>query len=107
MSPAASATEAAVRAACRELHLPTVGSRASQLATEAARANHSHLVYLAALLEAELEDRADRRRQRRIVEARFPRLKRLEDFNFAEAPRSPRPPSGSSRRAPSSIGPRP
>lgn len=89
MSPGASATEAAVRAACRELHLPTVGSRAGELAAEAARANHSHLVYLAALLEAELEDRADRRRQRRIAEARFPRLKRLEDFNFEEAPQIP------------------
>lgn len=44
---------------------------------------------LGALLEAELEDRADRRRHRRITEARFPRLKRLEDFEFAEAPQIP------------------
>jgi DNA replication protein DnaC len=89
MSPAASATEASVRAACKELHLPTVASRAAPLATEAARANHSHLSYLSALLDAELEDRAERRRARRITEARFPRLKRLEDFNFSEAPQIP------------------
>lgn len=83
------AVEASVRAACKELHLPTVGSRAASLAEEASRANHGHLAYLAALLEAELEDRADRRRHRRITEARFPRLKRLEDFDFSEAPQIP------------------
>ena len=81
--------EASVRAACKELHLPTVGAKAASVASEAARANHSHLTYLYALLEAELEDRADRRRHRRIAEARFPRLKRLEDFNFDEAPQIP------------------
>ncbi|HEX9203855.1 MAG TPA: ATP-binding protein, partial [Vicinamibacteria bacterium] len=83
------ALEASVGAACKELRLPTVGARAASLATEAGRANHGHLHYLAALLEAELEDRADRRRHRRIAEARFPRLKRLEDFSFSEAPQIP------------------
>ncbi len=83
------ALEASVRAACKELRLPTVGSRAASLAEEASRANRSHLQYLSALLEAELEDRADRRRHRLIAEARFPRLKRLEDFNFQEAPQIP------------------
>lgn len=81
--------DASVRAACKELHLPTVGAKAASVAEEASRANHSHLAYLSALLEAELEDRADRRRHRRIAEARFPRLKRLEDFNFNEAPQIP------------------
>lgn len=81
--------EASIRAACKELRLPTVGQRAASLAEEASRANRGHLQYLAALLEAELEDRADRRRHRRIAEARFPRLKRLEDFDFAEAPQIP------------------
>jgi DNA replication protein DnaC len=83
------ALEASVRAACKELHLPTVSSRAAPLAEEASRANHGHLAYLSALLDAELEDRAERRRHRRIVEARFPRLKRLEDFDFEEAPQVP------------------
>ena len=89
MSRAPGATEASVRAACKELHLPTVSSRAASLAEEASRANHGHLAYLSALLDAELEDRTERRRHRRIAEARFPRLKRLEDFNFEEAPQVP------------------
>lgn len=90
MTPASEHTlDASVRAACKELHLPTVGARALSLADEANKANHSHLSYLEALLEAECEDRADRRRHRRIAEARFPRMKRLEDFDFAEAPQIP------------------
>lgn len=78
-----------IKQACKDLHLPSIGSRVESLAEEAARTNQSHLSFLAALVEAELDDRAERRRQRRISEAKFPRLKRLEDFNFDEAPRIP------------------
>jgi DNA replication protein DnaC len=81
--------ESEIRQACRELHLPTIASRAAPVATEALREGRTHLAYLVALLEAELEDRAERRRHRRIAEARFPRLKRLSDFNFDEAPQIP------------------
>jgi DNA replication protein DnaC len=87
--PATPALQATLRAACRDLHLPTVASKAASVAEEAIRANRSHLAYLSALLEAELEDRAERRRHRRVVEAKFPRLKRLEDFRFDQAPQIP------------------
>lgn len=80
------ATLAQVRAACRELHLPSIGARAEQVAADASRNGSSPLAFLAALLDAECEDRAERRRQRRITEARFPRLKRLEDFRFEDNP---------------------
>ncbi|MCP4963736.1 MAG: ATP-binding protein, partial [bacterium] len=36
--------------------------------------------------EAEVDARSERRRQRRIKEARFPRLKRLADFDLTAAP---------------------
>lgn len=81
--------EAQLKTACKELRMPTIASRSSALAREAARENQSHLAYLSALLEAELEDRAERRRQRRIAEARFPRLKRLADFSFSDSPSIP------------------
>lgn len=81
-----SATLAQVRAACRELHLPTVAGRAEATAADAAREGATHLGFLAALLDAELEDRAERRRARRVTDARFPRLKRLEDFRFEDNP---------------------
>ena len=38
------------------------------------------------VVAAEVDQRDGRRRARRIVEARFPRLKRLEDFDTAVAP---------------------
>lgn len=77
---------AQVRQACKELHLPSVGARAQQVSEEATKGGVTHLAFLGALLEAELEDRAERRRHRRVQEARFPRLKRLEDFSFDDAP---------------------
>ena len=38
------------------------------------------------MLQSELDDRDARRRERRIHEARFPRLKHLADFDLAAAP---------------------
>ena len=75
-----------VEAAARELHLPTVRQQAGPLAEAALRDRQSHLGYLAELLAAELEDRNARRRERRIREARFPRLKHLAEFDLAAAP---------------------
>jgi DNA replication protein DnaC len=87
MSPVTEAgAEAAIVAACRELHLPTVRSEAGPLADAAAREGLSHRSYLAEVLAAEVDQRAERRRIRRVGEARFPRLKRLEDFEFSAAP---------------------
>jgi hypothetical protein len=45
---------------------------------------------LAALLEAETADRAERRERRRLIDARFPARKRLEDFRFDDNPTIPR-----------------
>jgi DNA replication protein DnaC len=81
--------EATIKAACKELHTPTIASRAKELADDATRSKQTFMAFLWALLEAELDDRAERRRARRIREARFPRLKRLEDFSFDDAPQIP------------------
>ena len=78
--------EAVVRAQCRQLKLPSVAARCISLEEEAVRGKLAHSTYLSALLEQELEDRAQRRAQRRLLEARFPILKRLGDFDFNEAP---------------------
>jgi DNA replication protein DnaC len=52
----------------------------------AQRAQATYLAFLAEVLAAEVDERAERRRQRRVHEARFPRLKRLADFDLAAAP---------------------
>jgi DNA replication protein DnaC len=80
------AAEAAIGAACRALHLPTVRAEAGPLADQAAKERLTHRAYLAEVLSSEVDERDGRRRARRLLEARFPRLKRLEDFDLGAAP---------------------
>ena len=84
-----SGAQAAIGAAARELHLPTVRAEATRLAEIAVRERHTHLGFLAEVLAAEVDDRSERRRVRRINEAKFPRIKRLADFNVDAVPTIP------------------
>ena len=79
------AAQASIGVAARELHLPTVRTEAVRLAEIADRERQTHLRYLAEVLAAEVDDRTERRRTRRINDAKFPRLKRLADFNIDAA----------------------
>ena len=81
--------EALIEAHAIELKLPTVRRRFRALADEATRDQQTPTAYLAALLEAEVSERAERRERRRLIDARFPMIKRLEDFQFAENPKVP------------------
>jgi DNA replication protein DnaC len=83
------ALEALIDAHATDLKLPTVKARFRQMADEATREQQTPVAYLAALLEAEMHERAERRERRRILEARFPMLKRLEEFRFADNPKIP------------------
>jgi DNA replication protein DnaC len=83
------ALEALVEAHARELHLPAIRTRFRQLAAEATREQQTPLAYLAALLEAEVQERSERRERRRLIDARFPLIKRLEEFRFADNPKVP------------------
>ena len=86
------AAQASIGAAAKELHLPTGRAEAVRLAEIAVRERQTHLGYLAEVLAAEVDDRLDRRRTRRINEAHFLRVKRLADFNVDAVPAS-NPPS--------------
>ncbi len=83
------ALEALVEAHAVELRLPTVRKRFRELAREATREQQTPVAYLAALLEAEVAERAERRERRRLIDARFPLMKRLEEFRFADNPQVP------------------
>jgi len=84
----AAALEAAtIRQQCRMLRMPTVAAQCAQLAEQAVRERKSHLGYLEALLQAELEDREQRLIERRIRDAHLPRMKTLEEFEFARNPK--------------------
>ena len=80
------AAQASIGAAARELHLPTARTEAGRLAEIAVRERQTHLRYLAEVLAAEVDDRTERRRTRRVNDAKFPRLKRLADFNVDAVP---------------------
>lgn len=88
-NPKTAALEALIEAHATELKLPTVRQRFRALAAEATREQQTPVAYLAALLEAEHQQRAERRERRRLLDARFPALKRLEEFRFADNPKIP------------------
>ncbi len=83
------AAEAAITAATKILGLPTIRDEHARIAEAAARERLTHKAFLAEVLTAECDDRDARRRIRRVNEARFPRSKRLEDFNPAMLPDLP------------------
>lgn len=81
-----SAAIAAVYTAARTLGLPSVRDRLEEHLASAHREQLTYAAFLADILGAECDDRADRRRYRRVREAGFPRPKRLEQFDFDANP---------------------
>lgn len=78
--------EETVRQYCRILRLPTVGTQFTRMAEEAGKQQYGPVRYLEALLAAELEERERNAVTRRIFEAKLPRIKTLEEFDFTQAP---------------------
>jgi DNA replication protein DnaC len=76
---------ASIKQSCQRLHLPTIASQSARLAEQAVKERQSHLSYLDALLEAEVEERERNVVRRRIKEAHFPKVKTLEEFDFETA----------------------
>lgn len=70
----------------RQLRLPTVAANYRKFAQEAAQSRQPYEEYLLALLEHEINQRDINRRKRRVLEARFPVLRTLAEFDFAALP---------------------
>jgi len=87
--PKTAALEALIEAHAGELKLPTIKARFRAMAEQATREQQTPIAYLAALLEAETHERSERRERRRLMDARFPAIKRLEEFRFADNPKIP------------------
>jgi DNA replication protein DnaC len=79
--------EATVQQQCKQLRLPAVAAQCVRLAEEAVRERHTHLGYLEALLASELEERERNTIERRLRDARLPRMKTLEEFDFRQSPK--------------------
>ncbi|QNE16623.1 AAA family ATPase [Kribbella qitaiheensis] len=85
------AAEAAIHAACRLLALPTIRAEAIAMAEASAKQRLTHKAFLAEILTAECDERDARRRIRRVNEAKFPRTKRLTEFDHTVLPDLPAP----------------
>ena len=72
----------AIRQHCKALRVPTIGSQFARLAEAATREGQSHVGYLEALLAAEMEERESRAINRLLHEAKLPRMKTLDAFEF-------------------------
>ena len=80
---------ASVRQYCKAVRVPTIGANFLSLAEQAVKENHSHIRYLEALLAMECEERDRHAIGNRIRDAQLPRMKTLEEFDFAQAPQIP------------------
>jgi DNA replication protein DnaC len=80
---------ASVRQYCKAVRVPTIASNFVSLAEEAVKENHSHVRYLETLLAIECEERDRHAITNRIRDAQLPRVKTLEEFDFAQAPQIP------------------
>ena len=85
-APGHDPVDAAIDEACRLLHLPTVRDSYDEQAGESLRERATYKEFLSDLLAAECAHREERRKQRLVRDANFPRPKRLEDFDFAANP---------------------
>jgi len=68
------------------LRLPTVKGECEEMARQCASENIDYLGFLLRLCERELSDRERRACTRRLVAARLPRLKSLDEFDFTAQP---------------------
>ena len=77
---------ASVREYCKAVRTPAIGANFISLAEQAIKEHHSHIHYLEALLAMECEERDRHAIENRIRDAQLPRMKTLEEFDFAQAP---------------------
>lgn len=83
------AAELSINSACQTLGLPSVRANHTAMAATAVKNRSTHSGFLAELLSVEVDDRHTRRISRRINDAKFPRHKRLTDFDTTAIPDMP------------------
>jgi len=78
--------QGAIKEHCKLLRLPTVAGQCARLAEQAEREHQGYLDYLDVLLQTELEEREQKLIARRLKEAKLPKVKTLEEYDFRHAP---------------------
>lgn len=77
---------ASVRQYCKAVRMPAIAANFVSLAEQATKQGHGHVRYLEALLAMECDERDRHAIENRIREAQLPRMKTLDEFDFAQAP---------------------
>jgi DNA replication protein DnaC len=80
---------ASVRQYCKLVRVPAIGANFVSLADQAVKEHQTHIRYLEALLQVENEERDRHAIANRTRDAQLPRMKTLEEFDFAQAPQIP------------------
>ncbi len=88
-TPTQSLEQASVKQYSKAMRVPVIGANFVSLAEQAVKESHSHVHYLEALLAMECEERDRHAIENRIREARLPRVKTLEEFDFSQARQIP------------------
>src|ERR1017187_9577899 len=90
MNPATEVLEhASVKQYCKALRVPVIGANLVSMAEQEGKEKRNHIGYLEALLTMEAEERDRHAVEKRIHDARLPRMKTLEEFDFNQAPQIP------------------
>jgi len=87
--PTQALEHASVRQYCKALRMPVLGANFVRLSEQAIKEQRTHIGYLEALLAMEAEERDRHAIQKRIRDAKLPRLKTLEEFDFNQARQIP------------------
>src|SRR5437762_9412139 len=88
-SPNEARQHASVRRYCKTGRTPAIAANFVSLAEQAVKENRTHIGYLEALLALECEERDRHAIANRIRDSQLPRMKTLEEFDFAQAPQIP------------------
>jgi len=88
-NPSESLEHASVRQYCKAVRTPAIAANFVSLAEQAVKENRTHTGYLEALLALECEERDRHAIANRIRDAQLPRMKTLEEFDFAQASQIP------------------
>ena len=88
-SPGDSLEHASVQQYCKAVRTPAIAANFVSMAEQAVRENQTHIRYLEALLALECEERDRHAIANRIRDSQLPRMKTLEEFDFAQSPQIP------------------
>jgi len=82
--------EARIDIACGELRMPGLLKQYPSLVREALEQNAGHLPFLASCLEHEVLKKQEQKQQYLLRQAKFPKPKTLQEFQFAQIPKLPK-----------------